>query len=417
MSGPSVRSTIPNQDEILNVGDCLKEPSQPKLTCSELTVTGACECSNVVRNGLEGVIVAETTISTVGIPKIGLTYRGFPITQLIGGSTFEEVAYILIIGTAPYSNELRNFKSKIAQGRQLSLSMRKACEMFSADSHPMDVIRTMTSFYGAQLKDEDQSNLNRAGYLIGFMPSIVCYWYNFAMYGKRIDTVADSEMTVAEHFLTCLNGSSPSRLSIHSLDKTLIGYAEHDLNASTFSARVTTSTLADYYGAIVSAIGTLKGPLHGGANEAALDLLEKFDSPEEVPEVLSGMLSRKEKVMGFGHRVYKSGDPRHFIMKDLAKGLSECPDTVCRDEKLFNIGERLETEMISRKKIYPNLDFFAAVVYKQLGIPKSLFTALFAIGRTAGWTAHIDEQLKSNKLIRPNSCYVGNDMTEFCSKC
>eukprot|EP00915_Cephaloidophora_sp_WS-2016_P005324 GHVH01007041.1.p1 GENE.GHVH01007041.1~~GHVH01007041.1.p1 ORF type:complete len:389 (+),score=51.57 GHVH01007041.1:321-1487(+) len=374
-----------------------------------------CSCSTMLHSGLEGVVVAETRVSTVGIPKVGLTYRGYPVPQLIEHSSYEEVAYILINEKRPNAEELKNWKGLIAQGRILSLRMRSLLELFTSHTHPMDVIRTGVSYYGSE--DEhpgDKSHLmERAGRLMGLLPSIVCYWYNFCTYGRRVDTVMSSDVCVAKHFLTCLNQKAPSELSVASMNKTLIGYAEHDLNASTFSGMVTASTLADYYSCIVSAIGTLKGPLHGGANQAALELLMSFENEKVVPDQLAGMLERKEKIMGFGHRVYKNGDPRHFVMKDLAKKLATCEQTANQDVKLFAIAEVLETEMIARKNIHPNLDFFAAVVYHMLGIPKELYTVLFAIGRTAGWTSHIQEQWENNKLIRPKSRYVGAEVRDF----
>jgi len=371
-----------------------------------------------VHNGLEGVIVTETEISTVGIPTIGLTYRGFPISQLIHSASFEEVAYILISGNTPNSGKIREFKTKIAQGRNLSLQAKALCELFGPSADPMDVIRTVVSYAPTSGRIDINDNvLNMAGFLLGYLPSCVAYWWNFSQTGRRIDTCGDTGMGVARHFLLCLNQADPTYLSEHSLDKSLIGYAEHDLNASTFSARVTASTLADYHGAITAAIATLKGPLHGGANRAALEMLETFESIDDVVPRLTEMLARKEKIMGFGHRVYKNGDPRHFIFKDLALALSDDPANLYRNPGLVTIASKLEVEMVNRKNIHPNLDFFASVVYKQIGIPKELFTVLFAIGRTAGWTAHIKAQLDNNKLIRPKAKYTGPETRNFVSRC
>lgn len=353
-------------------------------------------------SGLAGVVAGQSAIATVGQGK-GLNYRGYSIDDLSEKSTFEEVAYLLHYGELPKKQELTAYKKKLISLRKLPAKLKTLLQMIPKDSNPMDVLRTGCSFLGTL---EPETNFKQqyeiADRLLAIFPGMICYWYAYHFKGKEISELSDEEST-GGHFLALLRGYEPSVLERETMNVSLILYAEHEFNASTFAARVTAATLADFYSAITSAIGTLRGPLHGGANEAAMELLEKFSSPSDAEEKLTIMLAEKEKIMGFGHRVYKDSDPRSDIIKLWSKRLSK---ELARP-LLFEVSERVEAVMRQKKNIFPNLDFYSASAYHYLGIPTSLFTPIFVISRITGWSAHVFEQRSDNRLIRPNSEYIG----------
>jgi len=359
--------------------------------------------------GLAGIVAGETSISTVGKEGFGLTYRGYSIADLAAQSTFEEVAYLLLYGCLPKQAELEAYQMKLAALRELPASLRTVLEQLPASTHPMDVLRTGCSTLGCMEPEGPQSDfLDVANRMLAAFPSILLYWYQFHQTGRRIETNIPAP-NMAGHFLHLLRGSPAPDIQVRSLDASFILYAEHEFNASTFATRVTTSTLADYYSAICSGIGTLRGPLHGGANEAAMELIEKFDSPEATEAGLLALLKQKALVMGFGHRVYKSCDPRSAPIKELARKLTVTE----ADKNLFAIAERIEAVMWREKQLFPNLDFYSALAYRYCGIPTSMFTPIFVIARTAGWSAHIAEQRTHNRLIRPTADYTGPQPRPF----
>ncbi|MEX2126423.1 MAG: 2-methylcitrate synthase [Woeseia sp.] len=353
--------------------------------------------------GLAGVSAGETALCTVGKEGAGLTYRGYDIYDLSDNASFEEVAYLLMHGKLPNRRELAAYIGKLKSLRGLPRQVRQALEMIPADSHPMDVLRSGVSFLGNVEPEGDFSNqANVADRLLACLPSMLLYWHRFHTDGKRIDVETDDD-SVSGHFLNMLHDATPSGLHRRTLDTTLILYAEHEFNASTFAARVITGTLSDFHSAVTGAIGALRGPLHGGANEAAMALIEKFDSPEGAAKGVREMLARKEKIMGFGHRVYTTSDPRNSVNKKMSKKLA----AETGDLHLYAVSEAIEKVMWDEKKLFANADFFAASVYHFLGIPTYLFTPIFVCSRITGWSAHIMEQRADNKLIRPAADYVG----------
>lgn len=359
--------------------------------------------------GLAGVTAGQTAIATVGKAGHGLSYRGYDIYDLAEYCCFEEVAYLLVYGELPNQQQLEDYQNRLKTFRDLPSDLKTVLECIPADSHPMDVLRTGCSALGTmEMESESNDHYKITDRLLAVFPGMLLYWWHFSQNGKRIDCETDA-VGVGEHFLTLLHGKEPSELHRKMMDVSLILYAEHEFNASTFAARVTVATLSDFYSGIVSAIGTLRGPLHGGANEAAMELIERFSNPEQASEQIKQMLTNKEKIMGFGHRVYTESDPRNVVIKQWSKKLSDqAGDTV-----LYPVSEAIEKVMWDEKKLFPNLDFYSASAYHMAGIPTPLFTPIFVMSRTAGWAAHIIEQRGDNRLIRPSADYIGPDSCEF----
>ena len=359
--------------------------------------------------GLAGVTAGQTALCTVGQEGAGLTYRGYDIYDLSDNASFEEVAYLLLHGHLPTQAELDGYIAKIKTNRGLPGSLKAVLELAPADAHPMDVLRTGVSFLGNVEPEGDFSNQeNVADRLLACLPSMLLYWHRFHADGVRIDTETDDD-SVAGHFLHMLHDEAPSELHRKSLDTTLILYAEHEFNASTFTGRVITGTLSDMHSAVTGAIGALRGALHGGANEAAMALISKFDTPEAATAGVLQMLADKDLIMGFGHRVYTTSDPRNTVNKAMSKKLADdVGNTV-----LYPVSEAVEKVMWDQKKLFANADFFAASVYHFMGIPTYLFTPIFVCSRITGWAAHIMEQRSNNKLIRPAAVYIGPDLQDW----
>ena len=362
-----------------------------------------------VSTGLRGQTVGSTEIAAVGKEGGGLTYRGYPIEELAARASFEEVAYLLILGALPTQPELDSFRLRLKQKRQLPEALRKVLESIPADAHPMDVLRTACSFLGS-VEPESSFSIQKdiAERLLSVFPSALAYWHHFSRRGERITTDDDAN-SLAGHYLTLLHGDAPSETSRRALDVSLILYAEHEFNASTFACRVCAATLSDLYSCVTAGIGTLRGPLHGGANEAAMALVQRFKTRKEARAAVLEMLAAKAKIMGFGHAVYKHSDPRNAIIKDWSKHLSQSAP----DGYLFEVSDEIEAVMKEEKNLFANADFFSATAYHFLGIPTVHFTPIFVMARTAGWAAHIQEQRANNKLIRPNAEYIGPEPRSF----
>jgi 2-methylcitrate synthase len=359
--------------------------------------------------GLAGVSAGSTALCTVGKEGAGLTYRGYDIYDLADNAGFEEVAYLLMHGKLPNREELAAYIARIKSMRGLPDAVKTVLEATPASAHPMDVLRTAVSVLGNVEPEGDFSNqLETADRLLAILPSMLLYWHRFHTDGKRIDVETDDD-SIAGHFLHMLHDKPPSELHRKCLDTTLILYAEHEFNASTFTARVITATLSDMHSAITGAIGALRGPLHGGANEAAMELIQRFDSVESAKAGVLDMLARKEKIMGFGHRVYTVSDPRNSVNKRMSKTLAEERG----DMTLYDVSDVIEKVMWDEKKLFANADFFAASVYHFMGIPTYLFTPIFVCSRITGWTAHVMEQRANNKLIRPAAEYTGPGLLKF----
>ena len=353
--------------------------------------------------GLAGVIAGRTEICTVGKEGAGLTYRGYDIYDLADNASFEEVAHLLHHGRLPNADELSAYRERLKSLRALPGVLKQTLESIPADAHPMDVLRTGCSVLGNLEPETDFSQQrDAADRLLAAFPSMLLYWHRFHADGKRIETATDDD-SVAGHFLHMLHDAPPSELHRRTLDTSLILYAEHEFNASTFTARVIAATLSDFHSAITGAIGALRGPLHGGANEAAMELIERFDSPEAAERGVREMLARKELIMGFGHRVYTRVDPRNSVNKRMSGRLAE----EVGDERLYPVSETIERVMWEEKKLFANADFYSASVYHFMGIPTYLFTPIFVCSRITGWSAHVFEQRADNKLIRPGAEYTG----------
>jgi 2-methylcitrate synthase len=359
--------------------------------------------------GLAGVTAGSTHICTVGKEGAGLTYRGYDIYDLADNASFEEVAYLLLHGALPTQQELDGYIAKIKANRRLPEALQTVLEMVPGDAHPMDALRTGVSFLGNIEPEGDFKNQqDTADRLLACLPSMLLYWHRFHTDGVRIDTATDDD-SISGHFLHMLHGGAPSELHRKCLDTTMILYAEHEFNASTFAGRVITGTLSDMHSAVTGAIGALRGPLHGGANEAAMTLISRFDTPEEAIEGVHGMLERKDLIMGFGHRVYTTSDPRNAVNKKMSRALADDVGNTT----LYPIFEAIEKLMWDEKKLFANTDFFAASVYHFMGIPTYLFTPIFVCSRITGWTAHVMEQRADNKLIRPTADYIGPGLRKW----
>lgn len=355
--------------------------------------------------GLRGQSAGQTAIATVGKEGHGLTYRGYQIETLAENAKFEEVAYLLLYGKLPNRSELGAYKSKLKRLRGLPQALKDVLERIPASAHPMDVMRTGCSMLGTLEPEREFSQQHEiADRLLAVFPSIMCYWYRFANGGKCIETETDDD-SVAGHLLHMLHDRPPSDLHRSAMDASLILYAEHEFNASTFACRVCAGTLSDFYSAVTAGIGTLRGPLHGGANEAAMALIQQFDTPDSARKGVHEMLARKEKIMGFGHAVYRTSDPRNSTIKSWSKKLCEAAG----DTRLFDVSEAIETLMSDEKKLFANLDFYSASAYHMMGVPTPLFTPIFVVSRVTGWSAHIMEQRANNVLIRPGADYTGPD--------
>jgi len=355
--------------------------------------------------GLRGQVAGKTSLSTVGKSGSGLTYRGYDVSELAEQCIFEEVAYLLLYGELPTQAKLDEYKATLKQLRDLPQALKDVLERIPQDAHPMDVLRTGCSMLG-NLEPEDsfEQQLDKTNRMLSAFPAIINYWYRFSHEGVKIDCVTDAE-TIGGHFLQLLKGEKPSELHERVMNVSLILYAEHEFNASTFTARVCASTLSDIFSCITGAIGSLRGPLHGGANEAAMELIEKFQSPEEAEAGLMGMLERKEKIMGFGHAIYSESDPRNVIIKQWAEKLA----ADVGDEVLYPVSVRCEEVMWREKKLFCNADFFHASTYNFMGIPTKLFTPIFVCSRLTGWAAHVFEQRANNRIIRPSAEYIGEE--------